>query len=136
MATEILFPFQLDASGSVATTSDPYVQAQQHVTSLVSTTPGERVMQPGYGVTLAALVFQPDNAALIQTIQRDVTSALATYEPTVQVNSVSPVPGNDPTMGQAMVNVDFTVGALPGQPGAGAQTATVLVGGQVISSGS
>jgi phage baseplate assembly protein W len=133
VSTEILYPFQLDASGSVATTTNPYAQANQHVTSLVSTTPGERVMQPGYGVSLAALVFAPDNPALVQTIQRDVTNALAVYEPTVQVNSVSPVPGNDPTLGQAMVNVDFQVGALPGQPGAAAQTATVLVGGAVIT---
>lgn len=133
MSTEILYPFQLDASGAVATTANPYVQAQQHVTSLVSTTPGERVMNPGYGVSLAALVFQPDSPALVQTIQRDVMDALSVYEPSIQVNSVSPVPGNDPSLGQAMVNVDFQIGALPGQPGAGAQTATVLVGGTVVT---
>jgi phage baseplate assembly protein W len=133
MSVEIAFPFQLTASGSIAVTSDPGTQAQQHVTSLVSTQPGERVMQPGYGVSLNALVFAPNDPAVVTVIQQDVTAALAQWEPSLAVLSVSPAAGQDPTQGQAMVNVDYQIAAQPGQPGAGIHTATVLVGGAVIS---
>lgn len=57
------------------------MQAGQHVTSLVSTNPGERVMLPGYGVALSALVFAPNNLAVVATVQQDVVKALAQWEP-------------------------------------------------------
>lgn len=136
MSTELLTPFQLTPSGAIAVTTDPGVQAQQHVTSLVSTNPGDRVMLPGYGVPLAALVFASNDPVVVATIERDVTTALAQWEPSVIVNSVSPAAGQDPSQGVAMVNVDFQAGATPGAPGAGIQTATILVGGTVIADGS
>ena len=40
MSTELLTPFGLDVGGQIAVTTDPNVQAQQHVNSLISTTPG------------------------------------------------------------------------------------------------
>lgn len=136
MSIEILVPFQLTASGGVATTTDPGLQAQQHVTSLVSTNPGERLTLPGYGVPLAALVFASNDPVVIATIEQDVTNALASWEPSIIVRSVSPAAGVDPAEGIAMVNVDFQAGATAGSPGAGVQTATVLVGGTVIADGS
>ena len=132
MSFELLAPFQLNSSGSVATTSDPAVQAQQHVTSLVSTTPGERPMLPSYGVSLQALVFAPNDPAVVTVIQQDVVSAINTWEPSLTVKSVSPVPGSDPTQGQAAVNVDYVVAGQQGAPGSSVQTATVLVGGQIV----
>lgn len=132
MSVELSQPFGLTASGSVATTTDPSVQASQHVTSLVSTSPGQRVMNPNYGVPLDILVFGSDNPVVVQTVQRDVTQALAKWEPSIQVRSVTPAAGMDPTQGAAMVNVDFSVGAAAGSRGA-VQTATILVGGDVIN---
>jgi phage baseplate assembly protein W len=133
VSTEILMPFQLTASGGVAVTESPYTQAQQHVTALVSTNPGERVMLPGYGVALEALVFSPNDDVVAATIQSDVTQALAAWEPSITVNSVTPATSTDPTTGVAMVNVDFTAVASPSQPGTQLQTATILVGGTVIN---
>jgi uncharacterized protein len=135
VSTEILQPFQLTSSGSVATTTDPGVQAQQHVSTLVATKPGERVMLPTYGINLAGLVFAPNDPAVIQTISQDVTNAVNTWEPSLTVQSVTPTPGQDPTQGQAMVNVDYSIASSAGQPGTSIQTATVLVGGDVISDG-
>lgn len=136
MSQEILTPFQLTPSGGIALTTDPRVQAEQHVASLVSTNPGERVMLPGYGVSLASLVFAPNNLIVTQTITADVTKALAQWEPSIIVNSVAPASSQDPTTGVAMVSVDFQTGALPGTPGAAPQVATILVGGTVIEDGS
>lgn len=89
-------------------------------------------MLPRYGVALAALVFAPNDHIVAATIQRDVTTALASWEPGVIVTSVSPASSTQPGEGVAMVNVDFEVGATPGAPGSAVHTATILVGGTVI----
>jgi hypothetical protein len=68
-------------------------------------------MLPTYGVALSALVFAPNNLAVVATVQQDVVKALAQWEPGIIVNSVSPAAGTDPTTGIAMVNVDFQTGA-------------------------
>lgn len=135
MSQEILFPFQLNASGGIAVTEDPNVQAEQHVTSLVSTAPGERVMLPAYGVALEALVFGSNDPVIVATIQQDVTQALANWEPAIIVTGVSPAANADPSQGVAMVNVDYQAGATPGAPGSAVQTASILVGGTVIQNG-
>lgn len=132
MSQEIATPFQLTPSGTVAVTTSPAVQAQQHVQALVSTQPGERVMQPGYGVSLNALVFGSDDPAIVTVIQQDVTAALNTWEPSLIIQGVSPVPGNDPSQGEAAVNVNYSLGTQIGADSA-VHTATVIPGGQVIS---
>lgn len=38
-------------------------------------------MLPGYGVALSALVFAPNNLAVVATVQQDVVKALAQWEP-------------------------------------------------------
>lgn len=129
-------PFQLTTSGQVATTSDPRVQAEQHVAALVSTNPGDRVMLPAYGVPLSALVFASNDPVIVTTIQRDVAQAIAQWEPGIIVKSITPSQGSDPTQGVAMVDVDFQAGAQPGAPGAGTQRATILIGGTVVQDGS
>jgi phage baseplate assembly protein W len=80
-------------------------------------------------------VFSSNDPAVVSIVQQDVTRALAQWEPSLTVLSVSPAAGQDPTQGQAVVNVDYQIAAQPGQPGAGVQTATVLVGGDVIIDG-
>ena len=129
--SEITTPFGLTPSGSISTTSDPIVQAKQHVTALVSTSPGERVMQPAYGVPLNAYVFE-ENASIVQTaLGVDVRDAVAIWEPTISIISETPV-YSDTSIGIASLDVDYTVG--DGQSSLlGQQTATVLVGGTVVN---
>lgn len=127
---EIAVPFAL-SSGKIAQTNDPYAQAQQHVTALVSTTPGERVMLPSYGVSTAALVFASDNEAVAAQIAKDTQNAIGQWEPTLVVTDVTPA-DTGPAEGVAAVNVDFRLGSVPGSSPA-APTVTVLPGGDVIS---
>jgi phage baseplate assembly protein W len=128
MATNFLNPFALTVQGSIATTSDPYQIATQRVESLVGTPPGERVMLPTYGVPIPDFLFAPDIAADVDEIATDVSKALQVWEPSINVNSVTPVV-SAASEGIDNVLVDFTTSNDP--TFTPTQTATVLVGGTV-----
>jgi len=131
MSTEIQVPFILDQHGNVATVIDPSVQAMQHVTALVDTNPGERVMQPDYGIPLSSYLFEPDPTVVTKEITQDVKQQMALWEPSVTVLAVLPQPDN--SLGVANVEVDFSI-----DPAANPTvlTATVEVGGTVVEGAS
>ena len=127
MSAEILIPFSLDPlSGKVSQTTDPDVQQMQHVSSLVSTQPGERVMHPDYGIPLASYVFSQGAVFIADQMATDVTRQMSQWEPGIQVNNVIPVPNED--FGWARVDVDFD--STPETTGV-IQTSVINVGGTV-----
>jgi phage baseplate assembly protein W len=133
MSVEILTPFALGPGGQIAVTTDPSVQTQQHVDSLVSTRPGERAMIPSYGVDIPAMLFGQGTAIVAQALTSDVQQAMATFEPGVNVITVSPVTDQgDLTEGIVSLQVDYTTSAPNGNSAPASTTATVLVGGTVI----
>lgn len=131
MSTEILYPFGLSATGGIAVTTDPNVQTAQHVNSLISTRPGERVMVPAYGVDLASQVFA-DSDEVADSVINDVTTAMQKWEPSVTVQSVSTAAGIDPSTGLVQIEVDYLTPASNSNSPTSLSTATVLVGGTVI----
>lgn len=130
MSTELAQPFSLTPSGGVAVVSDPGTQAQQHLQALVSTQPGERVMQPQYGVALAAHLFGLDAAQINAQVATDVQTAIRQWEPSVALQNVQ-IMASDNSLGVVGINVEYSPGAGVSQQ-ARAQTATVLVGGKVV----
>lgn len=127
MSVEILVPFTLDPlTGKVMQTSDPNVQQMQHVASLVSTQPHERVMHPDYGIPISSYVFQTGASIVARQITTDVTQQMAQWEPGIQVLGVIPIA--DDQLGVARVDVEFETS--PEATGV-TQTATVHVGGTV-----
>jgi phage baseplate assembly protein W len=130
MATNFLVPFSLTPQGGIATTSDPGLIALQRVESLVGTPDNERVMLPSYGVNLPGYLFAPDLSADTQQIANDISNALHIWEPAINVISVTPVV-NEQQVGLDNVIVDFSQSA--NSAFTPTQTATVLVGGTVVT---
>lgn len=125
-------PFGLTPAGGVQTTTDPNVQAEQHVTSLVSTTPGERVMLPTYGIDLTGEVFDNDTTVVATAIGQDVQDKMTIFEPNIVVTSAQALT-SDTGEGFVGVDVQYQLGVGPSSV-AQQQTATVLVGGTIINS--
>lgn len=127
--TNFTIPFSLTPTGSVQTTDDPNQIANDRVESLVATYPGERVMQPSYGVNVPSYVFAPDlvtnQAVLISQIQQ----AVAKWEPSITLDSVTPVISQS-DVGIVGIQIDFTLSNDPSLTPT--QTATVEVGGNVV----
>ena len=133
MSSEMVAPFQLTPSGGVAVTTSPYTQVQQHLQALVSTSPGERVMRPTYGVPLPSYLFGLDKPQVMMMAQRDVQVAITKWEPNINVQDVRTVL-SDTSLGGVAISVDYSPGITVGAGAAQVQTATVLVGGEIITS--
>jgi phage baseplate assembly protein W len=134
MPTEILYPFALNTDGSIAITADPNAQINQHIESLVSTQPGERVMLPAYGVNTFGQLFAPDDNVATAALLNDVTAAMQTWEPNVNVANIvsASVPGSFYPGGTTGIQIDWSPVAVQSPAAAGTITATILVGGDVI----
>jgi phage baseplate assembly protein W len=133
MSTEIQTPFGLTPSGGVASTANPATQTQQHIQTLVSTNPGERVMLPKYGVPLSSYVFGADADVVSTAIGQNVSAAVAQWEPSVSLLDIVPVI-SDTSEGNAQVKIEYAPGAVTNSLQS-VSTATVLVGGTVVSNG-
>jgi uncharacterized protein len=75
---QVDFRYRFDGRGRTAETDDA-----DHIRDLIEqvlfTSPGERVMRPGFGSGLLALVFEPNSTALAATTQMLVQGALQQY---------------------------------------------------------
>ena len=133
MPVEISVPFHIADDGSVAFESSPDRQIAQRVNALVSTEPGERVMQPGYGVALQALVFETDDELVTAETTDIVAKALSFYEPGLILRSVNPVRGKHGD-GISTVEVQYSrsdAASTDASLARNVNTAEVRIGGEV-----
>jgi Bacteriophage baseplate protein W len=83
------FPIGLDASGAIADASEDN-KVRQSIEIILRTAPGERVMRPDFGCQIHDLVFDTISGAMVGQVASVVASALATWEPRIDVLSVNP----------------------------------------------
>jgi phage baseplate assembly protein W len=123
-------PFALTSNGTVRITSDPNQIANDRVESLVGTYPGERVMQPDYGVDIPPFVFAPNIAVQKDILTNDIQKAITQWEPYIILDGVDPVITQQ-DVGIVSINVTFTLSNNPALTPA--QIATVEIGGNVVN---
>ncbi len=61
---------------------------QESLTILLSTRPGERIMQPGYGCGLHSMVFETISQSTITEIRDVIERAILFYEPRITLEIV------------------------------------------------
>lgn len=131
MPTELAIPFALSPDGSVAMVADPYRRAAQRIKAIVGTRPTQRSMDVNFGVPLDTLLFEPDDDSNEVEVRQMVETALAIYEPGVEINEVI-AEGDEAGDGISSVRVAFS---LTEDPITGVSqfvnTATVKPGGTV-----
>lgn len=69
------FPFAIDASGPETSSRSAHVREQ--IEQVLFTSPRERVFRPEFGVGIRRLVFEPNNAALLNITHKQLTASLA-----------------------------------------------------------
>ena len=88
LGTGWAFPPAFDSqSGSVEMVSD-YIDIEQSLNILLSTSLGERVMQPDYGCNLTDYMFESLSSTLIGIIKQKVENAILYYEPRIVTEKV------------------------------------------------
>ena len=85
------FPIELDDGGQIRMASDED-SIRQSVWTILSTSPGERVMLPDFGCGIGDFVFSVNNAGLAGQVADAVREALAVWEPRIDVLDVNAFP--------------------------------------------
>lgn len=83
---------------------------RQSLRILLDTSPGERVMQPGYGCGLRDLVFDNVTADTIAELKDTIDRAILFFEPRITLNSVT-IDSSEQFDGVLKINLDYTVRA-------------------------
>jgi uncharacterized protein len=130
MGTNFKLPFQFTSQGTVATTIDPNEIGEDRVNALIGTYPGERVMQPSYGVNLPMYLFTPDIIESTDLLSNEITAQVSKWEPSITLLEVIPITTQS-DQGISQVNVEFTISNDPTLTPA--LVATVEVGGRVVN---
>lgn len=130
MAKEIFMPFSLNDDGGIAVTENSDTQVRQHVISLVSTEPGERVMLPDYGVNISQYLFDPNDYHMNDELNQKVHTAVQTWETGIIVSDTIPVPDKD-EISLARIEVKYARISSNGNPSGKTNTAIIHVGGEV-----
>ncbi|MDG4797226.1 GPW/gp25 family protein [Micromonospora sp. WMMD1082] len=105
----------LTAAGGLAMT-DGDETVRQALFLLLSTTPGERLMRPGYGSRLHRLVFAPNDDTTAGLAIHYVRAAIARWEPRIDVLDVDAGPDPDDPW-RLVIRLDYRIRAslTPGQ---------------------
>ena len=106
---EIKVPFQIDmATGGVSYLFDYKTIIAQHIETICLTLIGERVMNPQYGTTLEAQIFEPMIEANLALLSSDIQGKVSALEPRVRVISVQ-VSAAQASSGVLNVTVNYQI---------------------------
>jgi Bacteriophage baseplate protein W len=83
------FPISLDDAGAIAEAREED-KVRQSIEIILRTAPGERVMRPDFGCGIHDLVFDTVSGAMVGRVATVVASALATFEPRIDVLNINP----------------------------------------------
>lgn len=80
----------------------------QSLQILLSTSPGERVMQDDFGCDLDSVMFEEIDQSLINTLTAIISDAILEHEPRVTLNAVE-ISASEYEQGLLMIGIDYTV---------------------------
>ncbi|MEL6413119.1 MAG: GPW/gp25 family protein [Bacteroidota bacterium] len=83
---------------------------QESLRILLSTTPGERVMEPRYGCDLSPLAFQKLDLNLETFMISNIKKAILYYEPRIHVQKIQ-LDQEDMIEGTITINISYTIKA-------------------------
>lgn len=97
-------------TGSVELVSD-YADIHESLNILLSTSLGERVMQPKYGCNLNDYLFEPLSSSMIGYIKDRVQTSILLYEPRIIADKIEVTADSsfDLIEGRFTISIDYTV---------------------------
>jgi uncharacterized protein len=97
-------------TGSVALVSNEE-DIKQSLNILLSTSPGERVMQPEYGCNLTDYLFESLNSSVIGYIKDRVKNAILYYEPRIIAEKIEVTSGTSFELaeGRFTISIEYTI---------------------------
>ena len=111
LGTGWAFPPTFDVdTGEVELVSDVQ-DINESLNILLSTSLGERVMQPKYGCDLHDYLFEPMNSSLIGFIRDRVENSLIVFEPRINVEKIDVTQEGsfDLIEGKFIISIDYSI---------------------------
>ncbi|HVU55778.1 MAG TPA: GPW/gp25 family protein [Puia sp.] len=102
------FPPTFDDKAGVVLMVADETDVEQSLQMLLSTRPGERVMQPQYGCNLDAMLFEPLTTTLLAYMKELIQTAILYYEPRITVDDVS-IDTLQSDEGLVLIEVSYTI---------------------------
>jgi phage baseplate assembly protein W len=130
MGIQMTIPFTVLQNGAVSVETDQNTQTAQRVNAIVSTEVGQRAMRAAMGLPLSRLLFDANDNFIASEMASLVTQQLSTYEPGIQVLSVTPDTSQS-NNGLAAVNVNYAPVLQASTTSAVSNVVTIQVGGTV-----
>jgi hypothetical protein len=96
-----------DASGDVAMISEVN-DILESLGILLSTSIGERIMQPSYGCNLRDFLFEPIDVPTMAYMRSLITDAILYHEPRIRLNKVN-FNTDEYLEGKLLIEIDFVV---------------------------
>ena len=102
------FPPTFDnrSKGIVMTEGEADIRGSLEV--LLGTRVGERIMRPGYGMSLDRLMFESIDTGLVTTLEKDLEFAIALYEPRIKLTQLA-VMNDQQVEGRLLIVVEYLV---------------------------
>lgn len=82
------YPLGKDTSNGYFSTISSSKLFKANLTQLVRTSPGERFMQPNYGLNLKRYLFEPVTPFLLGDMRSYITNTIKTYAPYLEVQKI------------------------------------------------
>ncbi|WP_251068872.1 GPW/gp25 family protein [Shewanella sp. NKUCC06_TVS] len=102
------FPPEFAGSGRQAAMVSEETDITESIAILLSTNPGERVMEPDYGCGIKAMVFEEINLATITKLTHVIERAILFFEPRIDLELIEIV--TDYAMeGRLDISLDYRV---------------------------
>ena len=102
------FPPDFDQTLGGVDMANDMADIQQSLQILLSTRPGERIMQPTYGCNLEELLFEPLTTTLRTYMKQIIETAILYHEPRIKLNNVD-LSESQELEGLVLIRIDYTV---------------------------
>src|SRR4051794_38376712 len=97
LGTGLPFPMLPDGKGRLDFVAGLDL-VRQSIETILDTEPGERVMRPAFGCGLRRYLMAPNTLTTRTSMSEDITAALRTWEPRIELTNVSVSPDENPTL--------------------------------------
>lgn len=102
------FPPKFDITSKEVQMLEGEEDIRNSIQVLLSTELGERVMRPSFGWNRDRWLFESLSTTAATAIQKEIEDSLVFFEPRINLNSVSLIPGQE-NSGRVEILVDYTV---------------------------
>jgi len=107
-----ILPLSLDNIDGFALTKSYHQVAKQNLKNLILTNPGEKVMNPKFGVGLRTYVFEPNHPMVYKQVEDSLRYQVKKYLPYITIKKVSFTPGQGAQVNLLNVEISYFINII------------------------